>query len=507
LKINKDPLCIVSIAAFAILISAWSGYAAEGELQVACVDPSGNSVKGVKVTAFSFNANKEESQTSDSDGKAKFEEIEDGLYRVSGHKKGYAPAFYEYIAFKGSVPPIKLTFTPGDDRKLYFEDPAENERVKAMIRQGMDAVNNGKYEDAESLVHEALQISPYSPDALYYFGTALIAQYKFDEGVEFLDRATATAEKWSTAGPQGMAEAGKSLINFIQQTRNKDLPALRGESLLKQDKYAEAIKYFEEATRNDPSNAVNYANMAVAMARLNRFDEALTWIEKACLLRPEEGKYSVLKDQIANLKKAKEENEAFVKSGTLINEGDKQLLDEDYADAIEKYEEAKEMVAVAKQSPLWVRIGQANAKLHQNAAAIAAYKSAIECAPEEDKAKYQAFLERYYIQNKHYDEAIELKIGTPPASPDNEERILLEMAAANKDTNPAFAEVALERALKLNPEAVDAYFDLGQLYYLDGKSQDSRTKELLTKYLEIGKDALKLQRAKEFLKIVNRRSP
>jgi hypothetical protein len=44
------------------------------------------------------------------------------------------------------------------------------------------------------------------------------------------------------------------------------------------------------------------------------------------------------------------------------------------------------------------------------------------------------------------------------------------------------------------------------MYYADGKEKDSRTKELLTKYTEIGKDATKLGNAKDMLVIISKRT-
>ncbi|MDR0843326.1 MAG: tetratricopeptide repeat protein, partial [Acidobacteriota bacterium] len=70
----------------------------------------------------------------------------------------------------------------------------------------------------------------------------------------------------------------------------------------------------------------------------------------------------------------------------------------------------------------------------------------------------------------------------------------------------AFAEAALERVIKLNPANADAYYDLGRLYFSDGKEKDSRTKELLNRYVEIGKDASKVEEVQGLLIIVNRRS-
>ena len=105
---------------------------------------------------------------------------------------------------------------------------------------------------------------------------------------------------------------------------------------------------------------------------------------------------------------------------------------------------------------------------------------------------------------KKFDEAI--GVLTDPKAEGSPEQTLTDLAKTWKNKEPNFAIAALEKVIMLNPANADAYFDLGQLYYIDGKSKDSRTKELLNKYVEIGKDADKIQGAKDMLVIVNKRS-
>jgi tetratricopeptide (TPR) repeat protein len=505
----KKSICnlfLFCIVALSILILPLLGYADNGALQVKCVDPSGKPVSDVKVAAFSFNGGKGKILKSDLQGKVEFAKMDNGIYRVSGHKDGFAPAFFEWIALKDNLQSITLSFVPGDERKLYFEDPTEAERLKTLIRQGVDALNSGKWEEAEISLKQALQINPYGPDALYYYGSALIAQLKFDPGVESLKRAAELAEVLSGAAPSGSADGSKKLIDTIQEMLKKDIPALKGESLLKQNKYDDAIKSFAEAAQNDPSNPVNYANMAVANAKLKKFDEALALIEKAIQVKPDAKKYTEMKDQIASLKENAKENEAISKAEIIRYEADKLVQSEDYAGALKKYEEAKALVLPAKQSSYWIKIARANVKLNQHNTAIAAFKKAIELAPAKEVQIYRDALADYYYENKKYDESIDMVVENQPASSKDEEQILLNMAAVKKDKDPAYAEAIFDRVLKINPGNADVYFELGQLYYMDGKSKDSRTKELLKKYLEIGKDTEKLQRAKDFLVVVNRRS-
>jgi thioredoxin-like negative regulator of GroEL len=103
---------------------------------------------------------------------------------------------------------------------------------------------------------------------------------------------------------------------------------------------------------------------------------------------------------------------------------------------------------------------------------------------------------------KKCDEAVDFS--TDPKST-NAELDLLAFAKNWKDKQPKCSEVALERVLKINPENIDAAFELGQMYYLD-KDNDRRAKELLTKYAEKGKDPEKLESIKGMLVIINRRT-
>ena len=70
---------------------------------------------------------------------------------------------------------------------------------------------------------------------------------------------------------------------------------------------------------------------------------------------------------------------------------------------------------------------------------------------------------------------------------------------------PSLAAAALERVIKLNPANINAYYELGRLYYMD-KANDKRTKELLTKFSETGTDPDKLEDVKGMLLIINRRN-
>ena len=470
------------------------GFADNGAIQVKCVDATGKPVDNVKVVVFNVGTGKDKDKRSDAQGIAEFTKLDNGVYRVLGRKEGSVPAFYEYARLNESRESVTLTFAPGADKKLYFEDPAEDQRMRGLLGQGMDAYKAGKFEDAEKFFGQTLEVNPFNSDALYYNGVALLQQSKFDQGVESLKRAAAVADAMSaTAAP----DPKYAQISQATQQLLKTMPAIKGESYLKQKKYDEAIASFSEAVKSDPSNPQFYANLAVALTNAKRFDEAIPMIDKAIQLKTDEKTFVSLKNDIL----VRKENYALIQAQAIMDEGNKLLQEENAAGAIRKYEEAMKMVPSASQSPLWRQIALANAKLGQPDAAVAAFKKAVELAPAEEALKYKTVFANYYLQNKKYDEAVDVL-----AEGQSSEQALLEMAKVRTNKEPELAEAILEKVIKINPNNADVYYDLGRLYYIDGKSKDSRTKELLNKYLEIGKDPAKIDDAKGLLVVIGRRS-
>jgi tetratricopeptide (TPR) repeat protein len=503
MKIKNPRLTFACLIAFSILTIPLSGFAKDSALQVKCVDSAGNPVPNVKVEAFNLNTQKAKDKKSDDQGNAEFTKLDDGVYRVLGRKDGFAPALFEYAMLKESTESVTLKFSPGADKKFYFEDPLEEQKAIDLQRQGFEAYKQNKFADAEKLFNESLEISPSNPDTLYFCGVSCLQQSKFDQGVEMLKKAATISDALKTLPSQPASSSN----HFEQIHQNvemllKRMPAIKGESLLKQRKYDEAIAQYTEAVKSDPGNAEYYANLAIALTNAKRFDEALTAIDKAIQLKPDEKGYATVKSSIA----ARKENAQIDKAQAILDEGKKLLQDGDAAGAIKKFEEAKSMVPEDRQSPLWTQIGKAQAKLNQPEAAVASFRKSIELAPADKVAEYRNTLAQYYLDNKQYEDAVDVLADPKIAGSTNPEQVLLDLAKKTKDRDPKLAETALERVLKTNPDNADVCFELGQMYYADGKEKDNRTKELLTKYVEIGKDPGKIENAKGMLMLVNKRS-
>jgi tetratricopeptide (TPR) repeat protein len=408
------------------------------------------------------------------------------------------PALYEFAVLKGSQASVSLKFTAGPDKKLWFEDPAEEDKAKTMLKSGVDAAQQNKIPEGEKLLNEAILIKPSFAEAYYYLGMIQLQQSKYDEGVQTLNKASELANIWLTAPPPGpnvypqVAEGAQKAI--------RNLPAAKGENALKQKNYELAVKSFTEAVQANPNDPDLHVNLAIALANSLKYDEALAEIDKGIQLKPNDT-YEKYKKTIA----AKRENAQIDRAQTLLNDGIKLLQDGDAAAALKKFEEAKNMIPAASQSPLWVNIGKAQAKLNQPEA-VDSFKKALELAPADKPDRIRDFklsFAQYYVDAKKYDEAVDLFVDSKSAS---SEKDLVDLAKTMKGKEPKLAEAALERVIKANPENLDATFDLAQLYYSDGKENDRRTKELLAKYSEKGKDPEKLDGTKGMLVIINRRT-
>jgi tetratricopeptide (TPR) repeat protein len=178
----------------------------------------------------------------------------------------------------------------------------------------------------------------------------------------------------------------------------------------------------------------------------------------------------------------------------------------DAAAALKKFEEAKGILKGNNQAVPFLQIARAQAKLNQTNEALESFGKALELAPKDRITDFRNSFVQIYVDDKKFDQAVDILADPKTAGSKGPEEVLLEVAKAYNSKEPKLAEAALERVLKINPENAEAYYELGELSYIDGKEKDSRTKELLTKYVEIGKDPAKLENAQNMLVVISKRS-
>jgi tetratricopeptide (TPR) repeat protein len=512
MNMNGIKSILISFVSVSILFFALTGFAQNGTIKVKCVDSSSTPIPAVNIAVSSVGNQKPKEKKSDSKGEAEFVKLDDGVYRVAGHKEGFEPALFEFVTLKGSTQSVTLKLSAGADKKLYFEDPAQAEKASELLNQGLALYKESKFPDAEKLFSQAAELDPANPEYFRYLGLSLLQQGKFDQAVEALNR-TAKISAVFAAAPQ---EAGRPAPAQYQQIVDgvqvllKQLPVLKARSALREKNFDEAIAQFAEALKSDPNNPDLYSNMAIAQANLAKIDEALSSINKALELKPGDKEFEDLKNKISAIKQKNEAAKSQQAMLLAIEDGNKQLQSGDTAGALKKYQEADSLLSQedkAMKALVWRQIGRVQAKLNQPDAAIEAFKKSIEFAPDEKTAAdCRKSFAQFYLDQKKYEEAVNVLADTKTSDAQNLEPVLLSIFKDSKNSEPKLAEIVMERVIKINPQNADAYFELGQLYYMDGKAMDSRTKELFAKYLEVGKDQDKLNRLKDMMVIINRRS-
>ena len=498
-----------------------------GTLEVTVIGPSGAPEKDVTVTALPVGANKGKNKKSTETGLAALDKHNYGTYHIVGRKKGFEPAVQEFVVLNSDKIALTLKLTAGADRKLYFEDAALERQYFSLLNEGITALESGNMAESERLIVRALEIKPSnsSADAYLYYGLALERQEKHDQAQESFKKAMDAANfmlsiipnpkpmGMGMGGPGGMGGAPKpsgpsnreifETIALNAEEQFVFIPMRRAEAAYEEKRYDEAIAFYDEAIKIIPGNVLLHSNKALVQIQADKMDEAVASINKAIELQPDNERVLQIKKVVdASIEKLalEKQNLLIRQANDLISEGNK-LLESDASAALIKFEEANALTD-EKQSMVWRQIGRAHAKLNQDTEAVAAFQKAIDLAPDNQIESFQMSLAQFYLDSKRTEEALDIVVA---GSKDPEQR-LMDLFTKNKNNQEAIglATAALERVIKQNPSNFEAVFELGQIYYMD--RNDNAAQELLAKYIENGKNANRIQTAKDFLTLIARRN-
>ncbi len=505
LNFYRLPLVCLSV-----LLLDLSVFAAANSLEVKCVDPAGNPVASATVQIQQLETQKWKDKKSDAKGVALFNKPDDGAYRIVARKEGYMPALYEFALVRGGTPvTVTLKLEQGDSqKKLYFEDQALGQKSQELLSQGSDLLRAGKFPEAEKDIKASLDINPSNPEALFNLSIALLQERKWEPAEEMLKRTGQLLSVLTTLPPPKDGKAPP--YNDLQQRVTGvlgQLPLFRlrsdADKALSEKKFDVAIQKYNEAVKLQSNDPDLYYNLALALANAHKFDDAMQNIDKAIQLKPGEAAYADLKKKIGDFK----ESEILNKAQEILTEGDKLFQAKDYSGALGKYQEALKMVPETRkpqQAVVLVQIAKTQGQLNQYDQAVATFKKAIDLAPE--NASHKAALAQYYMKEKKYDEALNIYADPKTAGNQPVDQVLFNLGQAQYNQgNSEVAQIAFERAIKANPQNAEAYYELGMILY-QSKKDDKQAKEVLTKYLELGKEQAHLDNTKAVLVVLKKRS-
>jgi tetratricopeptide (TPR) repeat protein len=269
------------------------------------------------------------------------------------------------------------------------------------------------------------------------------------------------------------------------------------EAALNEKQYAAAIPHLKKIIELQPESGEAHYNLALSQAHQGDFEEASKNIEKAIQLKPDEESFKLLKQDIeagAGALRARTTKE-------IEAEADKLVEQKNYSAALQKYEETRSSAPPGYDlTSVWAKTARTAAKLNQEPQMADAYRKAIELAP--DKAQYISEFAQYYFDQKEFAKGVQVYVDL--YEPSSLEKELLDRGQRfMRKGNEEAGKVTFEKILEINPEHVEAHYEIGLIYYYE--DQDfPKAKTALSKYVEVGEDEDHLNTAKAILMFINK---
>jgi len=481
--------------------------AADAKVIVNCVKESGEPIVNMPVSVHEVLTNKVTEQKSNKKGVAEIKKLPEGVYRLWARLEGFDPILVEFFPLKGGEQKtVDLKFKPGDaNKKFYFEDQAANQQVEQLFQEAVGLLQKNELDTAIQKLQLALTINPTSPGARQNLALAYANQQKWDLAQQEVKLAIDNVRSLKMTIPAGTDTKPYDDMEAALQQFLQSVPAMKiqleADALLKEGKNDLAIAKLEELMKIAPDDPNMLYNLALAQAKLRRFEDAKKTIEKASALNPQD-------KNIQELKRLLGENEKAIILQQLqqtLTAGDEAMKAGKYEEALAKYQQVQAEAPPEIQGGVWAGIARAHQKLNNEPQMVEAYQKAI--ALGQKKSQYAQELADYYFSKDKNQEGVQAlsqvyKQGTEPL----DQALYATGAAYMKKNKKPQAHALFEETLKTNPEHPEAHYELGMIYFYDQKDP-VKAKAALTKYTQIGKDSAHLESAKAVLIVIEKTTP
>lgn len=499
---NRNTLQFSIFCVSFFLLISWLP-AANSQLSITCTGPDGQPLSGVKVITQNLTNGSQDDEKTNQSGVAVFKKLKDGVYRVLAREKGFEPALYEFVLLKGDEQhSLTLNFEQGDhERKLYFEDPELAKDYDQFFKSAVQSIQANQMEEAENSLVKALEIIPSDPAAQYYLGFARLRQSKWEGATDALQMAVDATDARIALDQGGQTEQLQQVKDEAQKLLDR-IPQLElydeGNSALANQQFDVAIEKFEEFVQSypDDANPDTYYNIALAYTHAGNLEEATNWIERALAERPDDAAFDTLKRQIDQRK----EQARLQQASSLLSEADEQLQQEQWEPARQKYEKALSMVSSPQhQATIWKQIAITYDGGGEHAQAEEAYLKAISLAEPEKKEEYRDLLAQFYDRTENYEALLEMYAGSDSGG--SAATLFQQGQQLSKKGKQLLAQRFYEKAVELDPQMAQAYYELGMIYFYDRKEPE-KAEKMLKKFTEIGTDENQLSNAKGVLTVI-----
>ena len=268
-----------------------------------------------------------------------------------------------------------------------------------MLNQAVQAMQNGNFSGAETILKRVIQAHPTNLAALNILGLASASQSKHQEAIEIFKKAVRINNKDPSLHynlAKALLESGQH-IDALQHhkkttelaTKNPNAWLNYGKSLSNLGKHQEAIEKYDRALSIESGFAEAFLNKGASLKELKKYREALDCAEKALSLN----------SSLA---------EAWSNRGVALKELRR------YQEAIESYEKAISIKPDFYET--WSNRGLVLKELGRYQEAIESYEKAISIKPD----FYEAWLNHgsALSEIKNYDQAVKSYNHTINIKPD-----------------------------------------------------------------------------------------
>jgi tetratricopeptide (TPR) repeat protein len=325
--------------------------------------------------------------------------------------------------------------------------------LNARFNRAVELQNKGLFKEAESEYRGILKIAPSYAEALANLGAVLIRQDKYQEGIRCYEEA------------YRLAPSLKPILLNI------------GIAHYRQGEFAKAVEALKRFLAVSPGNQQATQLTAFSLLELGRDEEALTYLEKAAVTASNDpavlyaigfASLRLKRPMVSGAIKALEEVPGGMPASYLLR-GQASLMNTQWEKAIVELEEARKLNP--NLARLQYSLGLAYLKAGRDDDARRAFEAELRRSPRDVSTLwYLAYMDE---QAGKYDDArkwLASALATDPGSADANAllgRVLLKQGKAAEALKP------LELAVAKDPDDGDKHFQLARAYQQLGRKEDA----------------------------------
>ena len=307
------------VVAFVLVsLLAPQAFAQRGAVQGTVTDEAGEPIEDVKVRVLGGGMGREFKLKTNKKGKFFHGGIPMGnVYRVICEKEGYRPEFEDgvrssrmggavmggSVSGSGTRGQMKaqglVNFVLKKSVSQTIEGVGLSAEAASNVNQGLQAYNEGNYQQAVDLFRQALQESPESAALWSNLGQAYSRLKRHDQAIEAVEKAIAlkpgNTRLYRTLADihanKGDAQAAMETFEKAAGMATSPREAAQsyynmGASLINLGKNTEAVEAFEKAIEANPGHAEARYQLGIVLLGLNRIREATDALKEYIKISP-----------------------------------------------------------------------------------------------------------------------------------------------------------------------------------------------------------------------------